>query len=86
MSYNPSGKLPPPNIGWRQQKSKPYHTMVGFGFIFINCTKKKEQSTSLLFFFDIVGRARSHRKLHASDPAALFNLRVIDFSVIMWYN
>ena len=36
-----SGKLPPPIIGWRHQKSELHHTMVGFGFVFIHCTSKK---------------------------------------------
>jgi len=27
--------LPLPIIGRRQQKSEPYHTMVGFGFLFV---------------------------------------------------
>ena len=35
--YN--GKLPPPIIGWQQQKSEPYHTSAGLGFIFIHRTK-----------------------------------------------
>ena len=29
-----------PKLGWRQQKSEPYHTTVGFGFIITHCTKK----------------------------------------------
>ena len=45
-----SGKLPPPIIGWRQQRSEPYHTRVGFGFIFINCTNGKEDAHSASSF------------------------------------
>ena len=50
-----SGKLPPPLIGWRQQKSEPYHTMVGFGFIFTYCTMKKEkQAHRLASLFSVI--------------------------------
>jgi hypothetical protein len=44
------GKLPPPIIGWRQQKSKPRHTMVEFGFIFINCNINRQSLVWLPVF------------------------------------
>jgi len=40
-----------PKLGWRQQNSEPYHTMVGFGFIFINCTKTKTAPDRVPFLF-----------------------------------
>ena len=54
------GQLPPPIIEGQQQKSEPYHTMVGFGFTFILCTKIRNPnflgsdfSLFLLSFYDL---------------------------------
>ena len=55
-----SGKLPPSIIGWRHQRSEPYHTTVGFGFIFINCTNQKgDDLRSSPFWFDVILKTRN---------------------------
>ena len=48
-----------PKLGWRQQRSEPYHTMVGFGFIFITRASGKLPPP-------IIGDMRCYAKLHTT--------------------